>query len=59
MISCHHHDTDTNDSYTFVIVSWCYTMDDSGVGQGQLNGTASKTTLQLSEYDTNEHVTSL
>ncbi len=27
-----------------------YTVDDSGVGQRQLNGTASKTTLKLSEY---------
>ncbi len=35
------------------------TVDDSGVGQPQLNGTASKTTLQLSECDTNEHVISL
>ncbi len=36
-----------------------YTLDDCGVGQRQLNGTASQTTLQLSECDTNEHVTSL
>ncbi len=35
------------------------TVDDNGVGQQQLNGTASKTTLQLSECDTNELVTSL
>ncbi len=35
------------------------TVDDSGVGQRQLNGTASKTTLQLSECDANELVTSL
>ncbi len=27
-----------------------YTVDDSGVGQRQLNGTASKTILKLSEY---------
>ncbi len=35
-----------------------HTVDDSGVGQRQLNGTASQTTLQLSECDTNEHITS-
>ncbi len=37
-----------------------FTVDDCGVGQRHLNGTAnSKTTLQLSECDTNKHVTSL
>ncbi len=35
------------------------TVDDNGVGQQQINGTASQTTLQMSECDTNEHVTSL
>ncbi len=29
------------------------TMGDSGVGQRQLNGTASKNTLQMSEYKEN------
>ncbi len=35
------------------------TVGDSGVGQRQLNGTASKNTLQLSEFKENQCITSL
>ncbi len=46
----------------FLMGMWCHILClpfSESVGQRQLNGTASKTTLQLSECDTNEHVTSL
>ncbi len=36
-----------------------YTVGDSGVGQRQLNGTASKNTLQLSEFKENQCITSI
>ncbi len=36
-----------------------YTVGDSGVRQRQLNGTASKNTLQLSEFDEYQCITSL
>ncbi len=35
------------------------TVGDSGVGQWQLNETASKNTLQLSEFEENQCITSL
>ncbi len=38
----------------------CITVGDSCIGQRQLNGTASKNTLQLSEFDDeNQYSTSL
>ncbi len=44
-----------------ISVSSCrqYTVGDSGVGQQQLNGRASKNTLQLAEFDENQCITSL
>ncbi len=35
------------------------TVGDSGVGQRQLNGIASKNTLQLSDFNKNQCITSL
>ncbi len=49
----------TEDIHVNIIHPCTCTVDDSGVGQQQLNGTASQTTLQLSECDKNKHVTSL
>ncbi len=36
-----------------------YTVGDSGVGQRQLNGTASENTLQVSEFEGKQCITSI